>query len=127
MFRVVSAAAIVVAVGCSFGLYQLKHHTAIVRGEVAQLKKSVAKEQELVHILRAEWNYINRPANIRKLVIDHLPELEEVKPSQLTDVMDIPYRPLSLEDLLDEIEDGQAKSKPDELGSVSTGGGKVNG
>lgn len=145
MIKLISVIGMVIAVVCSFGLYQLKHQTDIAEREVAGLKTQLAKEQEYVHILHAEWNYINRPENIKQKVEAHLAGMEEMKPDQLVDVSEIPYRPLSLEDLLGDIEreplrdDGAALDGP-VPGSIPgatpdvtmnskslTRGGKVNG
>jgi len=130
MIRLISVAAIVLAVGSSFGLYQLKYQTAIAEREAGKLKAQVAKEEEMVHVLRAEWNYLNRPENLQAMVEKHLPEMREVKPAQLVDMSEIPYRPLSMEDLIGEIE-GQTREDesfgPTGPESSLTRGGKVNG
>lgn len=141
MIKLISVIGMVIAVVCSFGLYQLKHQTDIAEREVANLKTQLSKEQEYVHILHAEWNYINRPENIKQKVEAHLPGMDEMKPEQLVDISEIPYRPLSLEDLIGDIEreplrdDGAALDGPatDEIPDVTlngkslTRGGKVNG
>ena len=77
----------------AFGLYQLKD--AVQRSEktLAQLERELITSQESIHVLRAEWSYLNRPERLRELAGRHL-ALGPVVPDQVGDIAALPARPV---------------------------------
>ena len=45
--------------------------------------KDMARESGQIHILEAEWAYLNRPENLSILASQHLPDFGATKPSQI--------------------------------------------
>ena len=43
----------------------------------------IQKTKEELHILKAEWAYLNDPAQLKKLVAQYLPHMIAVKPGQI--------------------------------------------
>lgn len=109
MFKLLNIVAVALALIFSFGMYQLKYQTGVTNREVNKLKDELTRERELVHVLRAEWSYLNRAERIQSLADQYLPDLKPVTPLQLTDITDIPFRPLTLEDLIN-AQDGGGRS-----------------
>jgi cell division protein FtsL len=56
----------------AFGLYMVKYTVQDMQREVAQLETEWRQEQESLHLLSAEWAYLNRPERLRQLAERHL-------------------------------------------------------
>lgn len=56
----------------AFGLYLVKYTVQDVQRDVAALQEDLNKEQESLHLLNAEWAYLNRPERLRALADRHL-------------------------------------------------------
>lgn len=56
----------------AIGVYLVKYSVQDVQREVAGLKTELATEKESLHLLSAEWAYLNRPDRLRKLADRHL-------------------------------------------------------
>ncbi len=54
------------------GLYQVKYRVRDVKSDVAALEAELAKEKESLHVLKAEWAYLNRPERLQQLSDRHL-------------------------------------------------------
>ena len=54
------------------GLYLVKYSVQDVQREVAGMKTQLAAEKESLHLLNAEWAYLNRPDRLRQLANRHL-------------------------------------------------------
>ncbi len=70
--------------GAVFGLYQVKYQVREVKSQADQLQTDLTKEYDALHVLRAEWTYLNRPERLQKLVERHL-KLEPMQAAQMTD------------------------------------------
>lgn len=64
------------------GMYLLKHEVQTLEKEAAALDRAILDNQEAMHVLKAEWSYLNDPARLRELVARHL-ELKPMSPGQL--------------------------------------------
>ena len=56
--------------------------------ELASLQTEIRAEERAVHVLKAEWSYLNQPRVLRGLAERHL-DLTEMQTGQI----DLPYRP----------------------------------
>jgi hypothetical protein len=56
----------------AIGLYLVKYNVQDVNRDVVTLKESLAQEKESLHLLNAEWAYLNRPDRLRQLSERHL-------------------------------------------------------
>lgn len=59
------------AVG-AFGLYMVKFSVQNLQREVVVAQQQLADEKESLHLLNAEWAYLNRPERLRALAAQHL-------------------------------------------------------
>mgnify|MGYP000990050816 CR=1 FL=1 len=73
----------------AIGLYLVKYSVADVQREVATLKTQLASEKESLHLLNAEWAYLNRPDRLRQLADRHL-DLEAIDSRQINQVAVLP-------------------------------------
>lgn len=80
-----------VLIGC--GLYQLKYEVQAKEERLARLNRQILQEQEAIHVLNAEWAFLNRPDRLADLANRHL-EMTPVAPAQFGKVAAIPERSL---------------------------------
>lgn len=80
-----------ILVGC--GLYQLKYEVQAKEERLARLNRQIQAEQEAIHVLNAEWAFLNRPDRLAELAGRHL-EMNPVAPAQFTQIGAIPQRPV---------------------------------
>lgn len=81
-----------ILVGC--GLYQLKYEVQAKEELLTRLNRQIQSEQEAIHVLNAEWAFLNRPDRLADLSNRHL-ELAAAAPTQFSRVAAIPERPLT--------------------------------
>ena len=56
----------------AIGLYLVKYSVQDVQRNVVTLRQDLAAEKESLHLLNAEWAYLNRPDRLRQLADRHL-------------------------------------------------------
>src|SRR3546814_7686636 len=74
-------------------LFQIKQEVRVLEEQVADTRRTILEDQEAVHVLEAEWSYLNSPARIGALAERHLdlaPRSEE-HTSELKSLMRISY------------------------------------
>lgn len=79
-----------------FGLFHVKYQVAALEEELTRLNAATLREQNQIHVLEAEWSYLNRPSRLEELSERYL-ELKPMNPNQLTTIAALPKRP-TLED-----------------------------
>ncbi len=80
-----------ILIGC--GLYQLKYEVQAKEERLVRLNRQIQQEQEAIHVLNAEWAFLNRPDRLADLSKRHL-ELNPVEPTQFGKVAAIPEKSL---------------------------------
>lgn len=71
------------------GLYLVKYVVEDVQRDVASLETELASEEESLHLLNAEWAYLNRPERLHDLADKHL-MLQPIDSRQIQDVGVLP-------------------------------------
>ncbi len=80
------------AIGLGFGLFRLTYEVQTLEGELAHVNRAVASEREAIHVLKAEWSYLNEPTRLEALSKKHL-SLRATQDSRIRTVAEIPARP----------------------------------
>jgi len=91
MIRLTTLIWVALASVVGFGLFQLKHKVQDLEDELARLNRAVLAEQQAIHVLKAEWSYINQPQRLEALALRHL-DLQPLTPEQLGALADVPMR-----------------------------------
>lgn len=73
----------------TFGLYMVKYTVQNVQRDVASLETELKGERESLHLLNAEWAYLNRPERLRDLSDKHL-ALAPLDSRQIQDIGVLP-------------------------------------
>lgn len=84
-----------VIVVASFMLYKVKYQVQALKNEVAATARELEREKEALHVVAAEWAYLNRPARLQKLASRYLASTD-VTVSQIAEVEEIPFPDQSL-------------------------------
>ena len=71
------------------GVYLVKYGVQDVQRELAARKTELAVEKESIHLLNAEWAYLNRPDRLRRLADRHL-DLVPLDSRQINQVSVLP-------------------------------------
>jgi cell division protein FtsL len=66
----------------AFGLFHIKYQVKNLRHDLEEVNFQIAQEKEAIHVLKAEWTYLNQPDRLRQLATKYL-TLEKTKVSQL--------------------------------------------
>ncbi|WP_199698955.1 cell division protein FtsL [Oleomonas cavernae] len=94
MSRILTIAAVALAIGAAATLYQVKYEVRLLEQEARQLHQGVAREQQAIQVLSAEWAYLNQPARIQELAERYL-DLKPIKAAQIGTVERLPLRPVA--------------------------------
>jgi cell division protein FtsL len=65
------------------GLFFVKHEVRDQEARLAELNRDILRNQEEIHVLKAEWSYLNDPARLRQLSEKFL-SMRVMSPSQIT-------------------------------------------
>lgn len=85
MIRIRYVLALILLSFSVFGLFQVKFKVQQLHREVAELKSQFMHEKDSIHVLKAEWAYLNQPERLYRLSKKFL-DLVEVKSDQVLSV-----------------------------------------
>lgn len=75
------------------GLFMLKYEVQSLEDQLTSLNRQIRSDRAAVHVLEAEWSYLNDPARLRELAERHL-GLAPFAPGQVGTIAQLPLRPL---------------------------------
>ena len=84
---------LVLAVIASTALFVLKYQVQALEERLAGLHLQIMAEQEAVHVLKAEWAYINRPERLEDLAA-RLIGLAPIQVNQYATIGELPMAPV---------------------------------
>lgn len=79
------------ALAIGFGLFQLKYQVQGLEQKLARLNRQTLESEEAIHVLKAEWSYLNQPERIQALAQKYL-ALQPLSGKQFGSVADLPMR-----------------------------------
>jgi hypothetical protein len=91
MIRRSTGLSLALALAIGAGLFQLKHEVQLLEERLAEVNRSILADQEAVHVLEAEWTYLNRPWRLEALAKRHL-ELAPLTAAQVVTFDQLPSR-----------------------------------
>ncbi len=66
-----------------YGMYQLTYDVVALEEELVQRNRQILARQEAIHVLKAEWAYLNEPGRLQILAERHL----DLRPLAATQVV----------------------------------------
>ncbi len=73
------------------GLYQLKHEVMVLEKDLARVNRAILDDQESIHVLKAEWTYLNEPRRLEALSRQYL-KIAPLSAAQVVTIEDLPTR-----------------------------------
>lgn len=72
MVRIVVIVAICAFTLCTFSLYQIKYRVQNLKRDLSEIHRQLDENYQAIHVLNAEWAYLNHPERIATLAQNHL-------------------------------------------------------
>jgi cell division protein FtsL len=67
-------------------VFSVKAAVAGLEEELLRVRKEIARDHEAIHVLNAEWSYLNQPTRLADLAKRHLPQLQPIATVQYGDM-----------------------------------------
>ena len=93
MIKLLHFIAISALIGSAGYAYSIKYETLYHVEQVTKLKAQVQRERDVIAVLRAEWQLLNRPNRLQGAVERHLTDLQPLSVQQMARLSDLPNRP----------------------------------
>ncbi len=77
------------AAAIGVGLFFIKHEVKEQEARLAELNREIQRNQEAIHVLKAEWSYLNDPARLRQLSEKYL-GMKPMAPAQVATLDTLP-------------------------------------
>lgn len=91
MMRFGTVLTLSLAVAAGIGLFYAKHRVQALEEELAGLQQRILTDREAIHVLKAEWSFLNDPDRLADLARRHL-EMAPVAGAQLATIDDVPEK-----------------------------------
>jgi len=79
------------AIVAGVGLFQVSYRVQSLEDELTRVNRQILQERDTIHLLRAEWSYLNEPTRLAELAQRHL-NLAPLAATQMVAVEDLPLR-----------------------------------
>ncbi|MFV1852310.1 MAG: hypothetical protein ACMZ66_16600 [Thalassospira sp.] len=89
MTRAVTILGLFLTILIGGGTYWVSHEVERLEKRYAEIQSDILAEQESIHVLEAEWSYLNNPARIERLSQEYL-SLDQIKVLQMASIDDLP-------------------------------------
>ena len=82
---------LVLAIVAGTGLFHVSYRVQSLEEELTRVNRDILRERETIHLMRAEWSYLNEPTRLAELTRRHL-ALAPLSASQMVRIEDLPLR-----------------------------------
>lgn len=89
MIRVSTLGFLLLAGALCLGVFSVKHQVIALEGRWNEINRDLARDQQAIHVLRAEWSYLNDPQRLRHLAEIYL-EMSPMAGNQIVGFADLP-------------------------------------
>ena len=73
------------------GMFVIKNKVIVLENELEQINAKIREDQNALHVLKAEWTFLNDPARIRNLSEKHL-HMKPLRGEQIISFSAIPLK-----------------------------------
>ena len=91
MIKLLHVIAIGALVSSALYAYSIKYETTLEAEQLQKLKAKAQRERDAIAVLKAEWQFLNRPDRVQMLAERHL-DLQAFVATQVVKPSDIPNR-----------------------------------
>ncbi|MBC06487.1 hypothetical protein [Thalassospira sp.] len=89
MTRAVTIIGLLMTILIGTGTYWVSHQVERLEKRYADIQSDILAEQESIHVLQAEWSYLNNPERIERLSKQYL-SLAQIEVLQMASINDLP-------------------------------------
>tara|TARA_B100000519_G_scaffold184237_1_gene178433 strand:+ start:238 stop:669 length:432 start_codon:yes stop_codon:yes gene_type:complete len=89
MTRAVTIIGLIMTILIGTGTYWVSHQVERLEKRYAEIQSDILAEQESIHVLQAEWSYLNNPERIERLSQQYL-SLAQIEVLQMASINDLP-------------------------------------
>lgn len=82
---------IVIFAAMATGMFVIKNKVITLENELEQINMRIKEDQKALHVLKAEWTYLNDPARIRLLSSRHA-RMKPLRAEQIISFSAIPFK-----------------------------------
>jgi hypothetical protein len=75
MIRTLNIVLVVTSIAALVGVYALKYSVEETASEKAAIERQIDRQQADLSLLKADWAFLNQPANVAPIVTRHVAEL----------------------------------------------------
>lgn len=104
MIKLLHIIAIGALVSSALYAYSIKYETTLQAEQLQKLKSKAQREREAIAVLKAEWQFLNRPERLQALADKHL-DLQPLQTTQIVRLSDIPNRGPKVDSIGRKLED----------------------
>ena len=104
MIKLLHIIAIGALVSSALYAYSIKYETTLQAEQLQKLKGKAQREREAIAVLKAEWQFLNRPERLQALADKHL-DLQPLQTTQIVRLSDIPNRGPKVDSIGRKLED----------------------
>ena len=72
MIRPATILIVLLAASLSLPLFVVKYQVQDFEGELVEYNRALSDNRQAIHVLKAEWSYLNQPARLRNLAERYL-------------------------------------------------------
>ncbi|MBA4335267.1 MAG: hypothetical protein C0420_10250, partial [Methylobacterium sp.] len=83
MIKLLHVVAIGALVSSAFYAYTIKYETTLEAEQVQKIRMKIHRERDAIAVLKAEWQFLNRPDRLQALAERHL----DLQPFSVTQVV----------------------------------------
>ncbi len=91
MKRIAACAWLLAIAVATLGLFHIKHLVQGQETELSSAQESILEHQEAIHVLKAEWSFLNQPKRISELAVRHL-DMAPLTAARVVEIADLPVR-----------------------------------
>ncbi|WP_332691307.1 cell division protein FtsL [Bosea sp. (in: a-proteobacteria)] len=104
MIKLLHVIAIGALVSSALYAYTIKYETTLEAEQLQKLRAKAQRERDAIAVLKAEWQYLNRPDRLQALSDRHL-DLQPLVINQIVRLSDIPTRGPKVDSIGRKLED----------------------
>lgn len=108
------------AIVAGAGLFHVSYRVQSLEDELTRVNRDMLSEQETIHLLRAEWSYLNEPTRLADLTRRYL-TLAPLSADQMVRIEDLPLRLPPLIAETTPLKDDQAGPRPSSITAEQPG------
>ena len=73
------------------GMFVIKNRVIALENDLERINAKIREDQNALHVLKAEWTYLNDPARIRNLSENHI-HMKPLRGEQIISFSAIPFK-----------------------------------